>query len=653
LAIGNNELAISTSLRNITDSNSHLLNSVQTVSASVNSLLAREKNLFSDIHSIMSKEELTLENFNSVFTTLDRSTSLISEYLTLQTQTTLLFNSIQKIQALVLSVLTSTLDVSQIPTSVLRPHLTSNLKLSLSQVKASFIYTSEGYQIKFLIPKLTRPYTVYYIQTVPFLRKDLWLSLNVPSFFAMNGIHETIDYREVREACTPYQESYICPPDVLHLGHGPKNDSCPYQLVLSKLTNTEPSLKTCFAVRLSQMTQQRFLMKTDEIIISSPNEDWLQYHCVDKSQNGREALKKGVNRLPSFKGCQYETSELQIRNPAQSSVTIAEQGADQGLNIIENLDSLDSILQDQLPKEINLTVLHQDLLKYDIHEKSADKTIDEITKEVDSLESIRTLSEFNPLHLDLSRPFHTSNWVACIFWIMTVLAIILSCSIVRHCGWYKKRAKPILKRAWKTTKGIVAVLCKCKKEKPTLKEAYSSMWRIYDPMNKAHRQDLNREQIELLNPVLDQGNVPVPDLSSLSRVNPAGETWKTIQALYGNWQMRAVLQDPQQKPCAIYYNPRSRLVTSQDGRVLENVNKPSNEDIEYFYQIVKNSKNPPTVIDKGVIKHKSYPNLYYNTGLKVWMNEETQSSVPGLNAPKGFLLYIPKSEEELDGIEVS
>jgi hypothetical protein len=120
LAIGSNELAISTSLRNITDSNSHLLNSVQTVTASVNSLLAREKNLFSDIHSIMSKEELTLENFNAIFTTLDRSTSLISDYLTLQTQTTLLFNSIQKIQSLVLSVLTNTLDVSQIPTSVLK-----------------------------------------------------------------------------------------------------------------------------------------------------------------------------------------------------------------------------------------------------------------------------------------------------------------------------------------------------------------------------------------------------------------------------------------------------------------------------------------------------------------------------------------------------
>ena len=653
LAIGNNELAKSTSLRNITDSNSHLLNSVQTVSASVNSLLAREKNLFSDIHAIMSKEELTLENFNSVFTTLDRSTSLISEYLTLQTQTTLLFNSIQKIQALVLSVLTSTLDVSQIPTSVLRPHLTSNIKLSLSQVKASFIYTPEGYQIKFLIPKLTRPYTVYYIQTVPFLRKDMWLSLIIPKFLVMNGIHETIEYEEAREACIPYQENYICPPDVLHQGHLPKNNSCSYQLVLSKLTESEPNLKTCFAVRLSKMTEQRFLMKNEEIIISSPKEDWLQYHCLDQSKNGQRALKIGVNRMPSLNGCQYETSQLQLRNPAQSSITISEQGSDRGLNIVKNLDSLDSILQDQLPKEVNLTALHLDLIKYNIHEESADKSIDEISKEVKNLESIRTMSEFSPINLDLSRPFHTSNWVACIFWIMTVMAIALTCSIVRHCGWYKKIAKPIWTKIWKAMKSITIAVCRCEKKNPTLKEAYSSMWKIYDPTNKMQRQDLNREQIELLNPILDQGNVPIPDLSSLSRINPAGEKWKTIQALYGNWQMRAVLQDFQQKPCPIYYNPRSRLVTSQEGRVLEDVNRPSNEDIEYFYQIVKNSKNPPTVTDKGVIKHKSYPNLYYNTGLKVWMNEETQSSVPGLNAPKGFLLYIPKTEEELDGIEIS
>ena len=388
LAIGNNELSISTTLRNITDSNSHLLNSVQTVSASVNSLLAREKNLFSDIHSIMDKEELTLENFNAVFTTLDRSTSLISEYLTLQTQTSLLVNSIQKIQTLVLSVLTNTLDVSQIPTSVLRPHLTSNLKLSLSQVKASFIYTPEGYQIEFIIPKLTQPYTVYYLQTIPFAREKLWLELTVPKFFVMNGIHESMEYEEIQEVCTPYQDNYLCPPDVMHIGHQPKPDSCPYQLVLSKLTDTEANLEKCFTTKIEEMKSQRFLMKKKEIIISSPAEDWLQYHCIDSSKNKKMNLKIGVNRMPTYAGCHYETSELQMRNPAQSSITILEPGSDRGLKIIQDLDSLDSLLESQLPKELNLTTLQQDLVKYNVHLDSTNKKISQIASEVDTLESV-------------------------------------------------------------------------------------------------------------------------------------------------------------------------------------------------------------------------------------------------------------------------
>ena len=117
--------------------------------------------------------------------------------------------------------LTNTLDVSQIPTSVLRPLLRSDLKLSISQVEASFIYTPEGYQIKFMIPKLTQPYTIYYLQTVPFLRKDLWLGLSLARFLVMNGIHETLDYEEVKEVCTLNQDNYMCPPDVLRVRHRP------------------------------------------------------------------------------------------------------------------------------------------------------------------------------------------------------------------------------------------------------------------------------------------------------------------------------------------------------------------------------------------------------------------------------------------------
>ncbi len=652
LAIGNNELAISTSLRNITDSNSHLLNSVQTVSASVNSLLAREKNLFSDIHSIMDKEELTMENFNAIFTTLDRSTSLISEYLTLQTQTTLLFNSIQKIQSLVLSVLTSTLDVSQIPTSVLRSHLTSNLKLSLSQIKASFIYTPEGYQVKFLIPKLTMPYTIYYIQTVPFLREDVWLSLTVSKFLVMNGIHETLEYEEIKDVCTSYQENYLCPPDVLHLGHSPKNDSCSYQLVLSKLTQTDADLRSCFATKIAKMTDQRFLIKKDEIVISSPAQDWLQYLCVDKQMNEKRALKIGVNRLPTYENCHYETSELQLRNPAQSTVAISEQGSDRGLQIIKDLDSLNGLLQDQLPKEINLTALQLDLSKYSIHEEQADRAVDRVAKDVDTLESIRTMAEFSPTSLDLTRPYHTSNWVACIFWIMIILALVLVWSLIRHCTWYIKLIALICSKTVKLLAKIAYKLRNCRREDPGLQRAYSSMWEMYDPKSRAKQQEPDKEQTELLSTNLDPKSMPVQDMSSLSRINPGGETWKPAQALYENWQMRAVLKDSDQKPCPIYYNPRSQIVTNQHGRILENVHRPTPEDIAHFYQIVKSSKVPPTKKDNGRIRHRLHPNLYYNTTLRVWINEETQSSIPGLNAPEGYELALPPKQTDLNKIEV-
>jgi hypothetical protein len=119
--------------------------------------------------------------------------------------------------------------------------------------------------------------------------------------------------------------------------------------------------------------------------------------------------------------------------------------------------------------------------------------------------------------------------------------------------------------------------------------------------------------------------------------NSPGRVW--------NWQMRAVLHDHEQRTCPIYYNPRSRIISTQDGRTLRNVTKPSKEDIEVFYQAVKNSKNPPTMMEGGVIRHKMYPNLYYNTRLKGWINEETQSSVPGLNSPLGYPLFIPSTED--------
>jgi hypothetical protein len=460
----------------------------------------------------------------------------------------------------------------------------------------------------------------------------------------MNGIHETLDYEEMTEVCSLNQDNYICPPDVLRVRHRPEKESCSYQLVLSKLTRTESNLRNCFTTKLPEMTSQQYLMKKNEVVISSPIEDWLQYHCVDRTKNDKRFLKIGVNKMPTYEGCHYETSELQMRNPAQNTLTISDPGSERGLKIIQDLDSLDSLLESQLPKNLNLTNLQNDLKKYSSHLELADRTVDKITKEVDNLDSIRTMSDFSPTSLDLTRPFHTSNWVAFIFWIMVIMAIALTWSIIRNFQWYKKLVEPGCCKLWSLLKAVLS-LDLCRKKKP-IERAFSSFWDIGEPpAARDTRQDSKQEQMELLSPLLLQKNVPTPDESSLFEGRTIGEPWKTVQAVYGNWQMRAVLHDHEQRTCPIYYNPRSRVVSTQDGRTLRNVTIPSKEDIEAFYTIVKGSKHPPVIMEGSVIRHKMYPNLYYNTRLKGWINEETQSSVPGLNSPLGHPLYIPTIED--------
>jgi len=394
------------------------------------------------------------------------------------------------------------------------------------------------------------------------------------------------------------------------------------------------------------MKSQRFLVKEKEIIISSPTQDWLQYHCVDKSSNGKMAIKVGVNKLPTKTGCHYETSELQLRNPAQSTVKILEPGSDRGLKIIQDLDSLDGLLEAQLPKELNLTALKMDLTRYSSDIISVDKEVDRIAAQVDTLDSIRTMSEFSPTSLDLTRPFHTSNWVAFMFWILIVMALILLWTAIRRIKWYKNVAKPGCLAFFRMLAAIVCKLATCKKENSNLKKAYSSMWEVYDPNSKVSMQNSQVEQLELLAPTHNHKMLHTPNVSAPSRPKSTEQSWKTIQAVYGNWQMKGVHQSS-----PIYYNPRSGVVTTLDGKIMENVTKPTREDIDYFYQIVKNSKIPPTVVENGVIKHKTYSNLYYNTGLKVWMNEENQSSLPGLNPPQNYPLYIPHREENEEQIE--
>ena len=641
LAIGNNELSISNALRNITDSNSHLLNSVQTVTASVNSLLTREKNLFSSLQAVMRHEEISLEEVNAMFTTLDRSTTLVSEYLTLQAQTALLFSTIQRLQSLVLSALSGFLDVSQIPTSVLKPFLSSGLRISVSLVKTTFKYGPEGYRLEFHVPRLTKPYTVYHIQTIPFWADGVWLELSLPRFMVMNEIHETAVYQEITDVCQLVSDNYVCPPDMLHISHKTDEDSCSYQLVISTLTNSELDLKRCLSVGVRKLESQRFLVKDQGLVISSPTVDQVRYHCTNSDLNQAIPVQIGVNKFPVFPGCHYETNQLQVRNLPGVSKHIEGTNSDFGLSIIRDLDSLSTLLTDQLPAGTNLSTLKTDLSRYESNLALADRSVDKLAQQVNQLDSIRTLSEFSPLSLDLTRPFHTSNWVAVMFWIMTIMAILLVWSVIRHFSWYTRSTSKaytwlaggctdLLSRNWRRSQSGAA----------------DSTWEVRWNTSQLTIPEIQSVDQELSQPLASEGSVPTPDSFTPARTSPAGEPWTSVKGTYGNWQLRAILHDNDGQPFAVYYNPRTRKVTDKVGQSL-GLQGPQESEIKSFYSIVQSLKIPPLVKDQeGNFRHKVLPFLYFNQKLGTWMNEQNQSSVPGLPAPPGLKLYRPPPRDE-------
>ena len=176
------------------------------------------------------------------------------------------------------------------------------------------------------------------------------------------------------------------------------------------------------------------------------------------------------------------------------------------------------------------------------------------------------------------------------------------------------------------------------------------MWEVYDPRSKTNQQDMFVEQLELLRPNRPENSTEV---QSNSQTTNDAETWKSTQALYGNWQMTKTFNDQKGQSYPVYYNPRSEKISTQNGAIVKNVTKPSQEDIDCFYQAVQSSKTPPTEMKNGVITHKVYTNLYYDTELEIWMNKDTKSHMPGLKPPQNYPLLTPRPKENANSIQVA
>ena len=181
--------------------------------------------------------------------------------------------------------------------------------------------------------------------------------------------------------------------------------------------------------------------------------------------------------------------------------------------------------------------------------------------------------------------------------------------------------------------------------------ATSSIWEVSWKKSQLTLPEIQSEKTESGQPLTSEGSTPTPDSFTPTRTSPKGEPWTAVKGTYGNWQLRAILHENDGQPFAVYYNPRTGKVTDKNGLTLHLLG-PSESDVKSFYSIVNSLKVPPMVTDPdGTIRHQVLPFLYFSKELGTWMNEQTQSSVPGLPAPPGLKLFRPAVKAESESEE--
>jgi hypothetical protein len=176
LDMADNDLKLSKAMSNITLTNSQLIASLKSVTSGVKKLVSEEKTIFSQIDSIMTTEERLLEQLNELVDTTDKTTTLVADYQLIQLQISLLIDMTNKIKSLVSSILTHSLDTTLIPLSIIKPHVSDNLRLTLQSADYQLKYTPTGTVLNIKIPVLSHPYPVYKFTAVPWYSSEYkWL----------------------------------------------------------------------------------------------------------------------------------------------------------------------------------------------------------------------------------------------------------------------------------------------------------------------------------------------------------------------------------------------------------------------------------------------------------------------------------------------
>jgi hypothetical protein len=188
--LADNERILSSSLFNMTVTNAQMISSLKTLTTGVSKLVTEEQGIFDQIDTIMDSESQYLEQLNELINLVDKTTTLVADYQMIQLQISLLIHLTEKVKALVNAILTHTIDVTQIPLSIFKPHLQDNLKMTLRLANYKLKQTTGGTVLNIQMPVLSNPYVMYTFQILPFKVNNLWYQSVTPPDIAINAISE-------------------------------------------------------------------------------------------------------------------------------------------------------------------------------------------------------------------------------------------------------------------------------------------------------------------------------------------------------------------------------------------------------------------------------------------------------------------------------
>ena len=635
LNMADNDLKLSKAMFNITSTNSQLIASLKSVTSGVEKMVSEEKTIFSQMDSIMTTEERLLEQLNELVDTADRTTTLVADYQLIQLQIGLLIDMTNKIKSLVNSILTHSIDTTLIPLSIIKPHVSDNLRLTLQSADYQLKFAPVGTVLNIKIPVLSHPYHVYKFTAVPWYSSEYkWLQFKAPPPMAVNAIGEIIPVQIAEAGCSKLHKDYICDAndviiykaDALYDKGNAYNDmQCALKIL--RLRSGTPQDPNCDSEWIPHLENQKYIILGNKMTISSPFNDSLTSDCKDKSDNNRQNLYKGINVVTIKQNCHYETSQLVVHS--SSIVHLNQQITDTNdIDTVNTLSLLETFLQQDLPKSGKFSKLKEQIQKYNTSLGHNKMTIEELTKTMANIDRIHQISEFDPTTINFGHPFATSNVINIMFWI--IIAALVS-SLVH--SYYNKLPTQCTHCIALPFRWFKHICCVC------LQVVQRTATNTYNvaAQNDAEAQDGQDLRAASAPIPHDATNNHSYEVTQFLHHNPIPVLWAVQKGAYNAYAIQAVVKGLDSEPKRIRFNTITNNVTGLDNSPLNYIPSPPQLILDQYQAMLTFARPTVTFTDnEGTIRHKVFMHLTYDPSTSIWHNAQSGLAVTGIPNPQEY-----------------